>query len=130
MSDFETPIDDDEIVLRLIPASQEWFEPPDRIKSSCFTLRHDEAGISVFRARFMSPQRLREVRHASSEARVSEARVGDIRNAVNGRGDPLGLDVIPVDAGPEQPGHSEIRGNITKAASKALRDLFRIVDEA
>jgi hypothetical protein len=59
---------------------------------------------------------------------VVTATVGDIRKLINGNGDQLNLDVIASDEDGTNPGHAEIRspipGKLSRAARKALRDLF------
>lgn len=123
-------IEDDEIVYRLIQPFPDWFEPPETIYSSCFRLRKtlNEIGISVFRASIATPDDVRWYRNADESYPVAGASVRDIRNAENGAGDPLNLDVIRVDVDPPLPGHSEIRGEITGAASKRLAKIFKIID--
>lgn len=101
-------ISDREIVYRLIQPTPEWFDPPDVIKSSSFTLRPADVGVSVFRARLATPEKVREYRHADESYPVAQAAVGEIRNAKNGAGVDLHLDVIRVDVDLPLAGHAEI----------------------
>lgn len=59
---------------------------------------------------------------------VASAFIRDITNAKNGAGEPLNLKVVRVDVDPPLPGHAEIRGNITGAASRRLAKIFKIID--
>jgi hypothetical protein len=49
-------VSDNEILLRRIPPSSPWFEPPDRIASFNFKLKPCEMGLSVYRERIVSRQ--------------------------------------------------------------------------
>ena len=135
MSDGRIP--DDEVLYRRIPIVEGWFQPPDRITSSNFKLRDDELGISVYRASIVDAANVLNRPEVKVECRVAAATAGQIRVAKNGKGEPLHLDVIPVDD-EDDPGHAEIRyrdptselidpGKISKSAANALRSLFRLV---
>lgn len=130
MADPEDVVDDDEVVYRLIQPYPSWFEPPDTINSSSFKLekKKNEIGLSVFRASMATPDDVRSFCKADDSYHVAGALVRDIRNAVKGDGKALNLDVVRVDVEPPLPGHSEIRGDITGAASRKLAKIFKIVD--
>ncbi|HUY32041.1 MAG TPA: hypothetical protein VMV69_04610 [Pirellulales bacterium] len=122
-------IDDHEVVLRRIPPGVDWFEPPDRITSANFKLRPGEGGLSVYREKVVTPRQVLDKSNALSGSLVSSATAGEIRRVVNAAGEPLHLDVVPVDD-PSDPGHAEIRspgGRLTASASKALKMLFKLI---
>lgn len=124
------PIPDYELVYRRIPNRSEWFEPPDKITSHNFRLRTGETGLSVYRANFVTPTELL-LRGNMPEGRIAFATAGAIRNLENPQGESLGLTVVEADDEREQ-GHAEIRhsgsANFTKAVSKALRDVFQLLE--
>jgi hypothetical protein len=64
---------------------------------------------------------------------VAQATVGQIRDAQNGKGEPLHLDVVAVND-ENDPGHTEIRGPvpgvISDSAAKALKKLFKLAESA
>lgn len=126
-----TRIEDDEVVYRRVPPTRPWFEPPDQISTANFKLdlRRGESGLSVYRASVVSAQDVLSKPDAIPGSRITQARVGDIRQLPNDKGEPLGLDVL-ADDDATNPGHAEIRGptpgKLAPAASKALRDLFKL----
>lgn len=125
------PLDDDEIVYRRIPPGQHWLQPPHRITSANFKLKAGEQGLSVYRASIVTPQQVLQRPGVGKGFRIAKARVGDIRTLSKrdekGQQVPLNLDVVAVgDA--DDPGHAEIRGPITAAASRALARLFQLLD--
>lgn len=126
-------VSDDEIVYCRIPRSTPWFEPPDRLSTANFKLnkRRGDIGLSVYQSSIVTAEQVLAKPDAIPGSLIAAARVGDIRRLVNGLGEPLHLDVVAVDF-EDNPGHAEIRGPIAgqlvPAASKALRDLFRLVD--
>lgn len=125
-------LSDDEVVYRRIPSSAPWFEPPDRISPSNFTLnkKRGDLGLSVYRASSVTAAEVLAKPEASPDSKIASAKVGAIRKLTNGKGEALNLYVVPVDD-EDDPGHSEIRGPIlgklAPAASKALHELFKLV---
>lgn len=127
----ERTIADDEVLYRRIPPGSPWFEPPDRISSANFKLRRGELGISVYRAAAVDVAGVLNKPEAVAESRVAKVTAGQIRDVRNGKGNPLGLDVVAVND-EDNPGHCEIRGpslkNHPKTAAKALKKLFKLVE--
>ena len=125
----DSTIGDDEVLYRRIPPGNDWLEPPDRISSLNFKRRRDERGLSVYRASVVSAQQVLDKPGALAGSRVAQATAGQIRGARDAQGDPLGLDVIPVDD-ENDPGHAEIRGATLiqrrTIAARALKELFRL----
>lgn len=125
-------IRDEEIVFRRIPPTTPFFEEPDRISSFNFSLdkRQHELGLSVYRASVVTAVDVLANPGAIAGSKIVQANVGDIRSLTGGDGKPLNLDVIAVDD-EDNPGHAEIRGpdpgKLSKSASKALRNLFRLI---
>jgi hypothetical protein len=123
-------IADDEVLYRRIPPGKTWLEPPDRITSGNFKLRSGEIGISVYRAVAIDVADVLNKPEAIAGSSVAEAMAGQIRKARNGKGDPLGLDVIPVNE-ENDPGHAEIRcslpSGISNSAARTLSKLFKLV---
>lgn len=123
-------IADDEILYRRIPSGEKWFQPPDRINSSNFKLRADEAGISVYRASVVDAAAVLGKPEALAGSKVACATAGQVRAAKNGKGEPLHLDIVPVND-ENDPGHAEIRGpiagTISSSAANALRKLFKLL---
>ncbi len=126
------PISDDEVIYRRVPNSAAWFESPDRITTANFKLdrRRGDLGLSVYRASIVSPRQVLERADVARGTRLASATVANVRALASTSGAFLGLDVVAVDDA-RDPGHAEIRGpepgKLAPAASKALRDLFRIV---
>lgn len=126
------PIADDEVVYCRIPPGDDWFELPNRITSANFKLdtKRHELGLSVYRTAVVTAQDVLAKPGARPRSGVASAIVGDIRRLCDKTGQPLHLDVIVVDD-EDDPGHAEIRGptpgRLAEAASKALRDLFKLV---
>lgn len=125
-------ISDDEMVFRRIPPLDAFFEEPDRITSANFKLdrRKSEQGLSVYRATIVCPAAVLAKPEAIPGSKISSAVVRDIRQLRSSTGGWLELDVLIVDD-EDNPGHAEIRGpqpgRLIESASKALRDLFRLV---
>jgi hypothetical protein len=123
-------ISDDEIVYRRVPRAAPWFEDPDQITTANFKLerRRGDLGLSVYRAAIVTAQQVLAKIEASAGSLVTAATVGDIRGLCNGRGEPLGLDVVTV-SDEHDAGHAEIRGaelgRPSSAASGSLRVLFK-----
>jgi hypothetical protein len=122
-------ISDNEVVYRRIPLAEGWFEPPDRISSCNFKLRQNELGISVYRAAMIDVAGVLNRPEVKGEYRVAATTVGKIRAARNGKGEPLNLDVVPVND-ENDPGHAEIRGRIPSGAAKALSHLFSFAESS
>ena len=126
-------IADDEVLYRRIPPGESWFQPPDRISSGNFKLQGDELGISVYRAITVDVAGVLSKPEAIAGSRVAQTTAGQIRAASDTKGDPLGLDVVPVDD-ENDPGHAEIRGPvpavISSSAAKALKKLFKLAESA
>ena len=124
-------IADHEVLYRRIPPGETWFQPSGQITSGNFTLTEDELGLSVYRAAIVDVKGVLSKPETKEESRVAETTVGQIRTAKNGKGDPLGLEVIPVND-ENDPGHAEIRapgnGKISKSAARALKKLFKLVE--
>lgn len=124
-------IADDEVLYRRIPLAENWFQPPDRITTANFKLQTGELGKSVYRAGIVDAANVLNRPEVKYECRVAAATAGQIRAAKNGKGEPLNLDVVPVND-EDDPGHAEIRGPvvgiISSGATKALRNLFRLLD--
>jgi hypothetical protein len=124
----DTPIPDDEILLRHIPGGEPWQTAGSRLTSVNFQLRSDqgETGISVTRLSITSPTRLLELVGGSSErgSRVARATAGDIRR--------LGLQVVPTPR-PEDSGHCDIRSLTSslevRLTRRQLANLFQFLDE-
>ena len=123
----DEPISDNEVLLRRIPSGKPWFEPPDRVTSANFKLGKDDEGLSVFRERFVSTEELLRRPDTIDGSLVVRVTAGEVRQAKNGRQEPLNLDVIPVDHD-TNPGHAEIRGEFTASVAGALKKLFRHVE--
>jgi hypothetical protein len=125
-------IPDDEIVYRRIPSSLRYLEEPDGITSQNFKLdqRRGDLGLSVYRASIVTPADVLAKPDAIPDSRIAAARVGDIRQLTGGDGKQLALDVFIVEDETNL-GHSEIRGpqpgQLAPAASKALRNLFKLL---
>jgi hypothetical protein len=126
------PIADVEVVYRRIPRATDWFEEPDKITTANLKLDHrrNDLGVSVYRAQIVTPEQVLTKPDATPHSLLASAVVADIRALRNGKGEPLDLDVVCVDD-EDDPGHAEIRGpepgKLSSAASKALRDLFKLV---
>lgn len=124
-------ISDDEILYRRIRLASSWFQSPDRITSANFKLKPDEIGVSVYRAGIVDAANVLNRPEVKCECRVAAATAGQIRAAKNGKGEPLNLDVVPVND-ENDPGHAEIRGpvagKISNRASKTLSGMFRLID--
>jgi hypothetical protein len=124
-------IQDDETICRRIPPTARWLEPAGHTSAN-FKLDHrtNELGISVYRESKVSRASILSKPDAIPDSRIAIAIVGEIRQLVDGKKNPLNLDVIPVDDD-KDPGHSEIRGpnpgEISQAASKALKKLFKLI---
>lgn len=125
---------DEEVICRRIPPSKPWFEPPNRVSTANYKLdrRQYELGLSVYRLAIVSESAVLEMPDAIPGSRIAITTVGEIRRLVNGKGEPLHLDVI-ASADEGDPGHAEIRGpvhgDLSPAASKALRNAFELVDD-
>jgi hypothetical protein len=109
-----------------------WFEEPDEITTANFKLdrRRGDLGLSVYRASVVTSYEVLAKPGAISGSLLIHATVAEIRALRNGKGEPLKLNVV-VTADEHDAGHAEIRGpepgKLAPAASKALRDLFRLV---
>jgi len=127
-------IEDEEVVYLRVPPMAHWFEPPDHVTTANFKLddRRGDLGLSVYRQSNVTVEQVLAKADAIPESRVASATVGEIRRLKNRakKPEPLNLDVIVVDD-ENDPGHAEIRGptpgTLAPAASKALRDLFKLV---
>ena len=115
---------EDEVLLRPIPPGSPYFEPPDRVTSANFKLRKGEVGVSVYRERFISEEELLQKPDAVPGSFVVRATVREVRNLLNGKGERLNLDVIPVDHSTNR-GHAELRGRLTASAAEALKRVFQ-----
>ena len=120
-------IADDEVLYRRIPPVLPWFEPPDRFTSANFKLRDNELGLSVYRASIVDVATVLSKPEAIADSKVAQATAAQIRAARNGKGEPLGLDVVAVND-ENNPGHAEIRGTISTATARALKKLFKLVE--
>ena len=124
-------LSDEEILYRRIPNGSQWLEPPDRLTSANFKLRRGESGLSVYRAGKVSKKEVLSGTTVRPDSLLAVTTVGDIRRAVDGRGERLCLDVVATDD-EEDPGHAEIRGphsnRLSNAAAKAMKDIFKLVD--
>jgi hypothetical protein len=119
-------VDDEDVVYLRVPPSSPWFEN-NRVTTANVGLEADELGLSVYRRSVVTGQQVLEKPGAIAGSFLLEARVGDIRDLKDGAGNSLQLDVVAVDD-ENDAGHAEIRsptGKLTKAARKALRDLFQ-----
>ena len=129
----EGTIADDEVLYRRIPPGKDWFEPPDRISSLNFKLRPGELGISVYRKITVNAADVLSKPGAIVGSGVVQAIVGQIRDARDGNGNLLNLDVVPVNDENDH-GHAEIRGPergvISKSTAKALKKLFTLAESA
>ena len=129
----ERTIADDEVLYRRIPPGDDWFEPPDLISSLNFKLRPNELGISGYLATTVDVAGVLSKAGAIAGSRVAQATVGQIRNARDGKGNPLHLDVVSVND-ENDPGHAEIRGPVLRTnariAAKALKKLFTVAKSA
>jgi hypothetical protein len=123
-------IGDDEVVYRRVPKSPPFHTPAEWLSTANFSLdsRRNEFGISVYRKRYRTVWDVLSDPAAIPGSFVVSATVGDIRQLKDGLGKPLQLDVVPADEDGTNLGHAEIRshtpGRLTRAARKALRDLF------
>ena len=100
-ADGTEPIDDEELLYRRIPASQDWYDPskePNLAVPAFRPRKYDTTGISLSRAKYKS------LREAAQNPRgkscyIAVLRAGDLRSA--------GIEVVPR---PEDgdPGHAEI----------------------
>jgi len=117
-------IPNDEVLLRRIPSGKPWFEPPDRITSANFKLRPGEDGLSVYRERLVSADEVLKKPGAIDGSFVVRATAGEVRQARNGKGEPLGLDVVAVNDEYDV-GHAEIRGRLNASAAESLKRLFK-----
>jgi hypothetical protein len=126
-------VGDDEVLYRRVPNATPWFEPPDRISTFNFKLneKRGDIGLSVYRAAIVTGAEVLQRPDAMPGSQLTVATAGQIRWLTSTAGIPLQLDVVAVDDH-DNPGHAEIRGPIPgkldKAASKALRDLFKLVE--
>ena len=99
--DGSEPIEDDEIVFRRIPVSQNWYDPSlaNRLYHAAFKPRRDEhTGISLLRAKYNT---LEEAAKGPAKQGyfVGVLRVCDLRSA--------GIEIVP-NPQPGLPGHCEI----------------------
>jgi hypothetical protein len=124
-------IADDEVLYRRIPPGSSWFEPPDRISSFNFKLRVGEIGLSLYRAAAVNASDLLRKPGAIDGSKVAQATAGQIRAAQDSRGNPLHLEIVPVNEVNDL-GHAEIRGLVlsehSNIAAKALKKLFKLID--
>lgn len=127
----EPVIRDDEVVLRRIPPTEPWVER-GRMTTANFKLGRNELGLSVYRAAVVSAEAVLQRSDAIPGSRLVAATAGEIRALADATGRSLQLDIVRVDD-EENPGHAEIRGpqpaRLARAASKALRDVFRPVGD-
>ncbi len=123
-------VDGDEVVYRRVPSEPPFHTPKDWLSTANFDLdsRRNELGISVYRSNYRSVEEVLAAPDALPGSFIVSAMVREIRNLKNGNGEPLQLDVILADEDGANPGHAEIRtpvpGRLSRAARKALRDLF------
>lgn len=130
MSDADTTsvdrIDDEEVVYRRVPQEPPFHKPDNWLTTANFDLdsRQNELGVSVYRRILRSAD---DVMRDRPGCFLVSATVGEIRTLKNGKGEPLHLDVV-ADIDSNNPGHAEIQsptaGHLSRAARKALRDLF------
>jgi hypothetical protein len=96
------PIDDEELLYRRIPVSQNWYDPASTLPPSPKAFKphrtNDASGLSLYRARFKTAQ---EVAANDREARfyVAVLKAGDLRRR--------GVEVLPRPL-PGDPGHAEL----------------------
>jgi len=90
-----------------------------------------EAGLSVYRAKFITPEMLIQNPNAIRGSRVAWAKVACIRSLQGGDGKLLFLDVVATPTH-DDPGHAEIRTidgrPLSRSASVALSRVFKLID--
>lgn len=97
------PIEDDEVLYRRVPVSQDWYDPqsdPSLAADAFKPGRHDTTGISVSRAKYKSLEEAARGRPGKSYF-VAVLRAGDLRSR--------GIEVVPR-PGENDPGHAELPG--------------------
>ena len=121
----DSPITDDEIILRHIPGGPAFQQPPGpRITSANFRLRPGETGVSVSHAAITSPGLLFTIvgGDLAAGSKLAAALVSDIQA--------LGLVVVPCRTDDDD-GHAEIRSAATdlnkRSVARALAQLFQVV---
>jgi len=103
-ADGTEPIDDEELLYRRIPKSQGWYDPalPCPVSPEAFgPQKHDEKGISVWRAKYRTLKEAAQGRPGKTYY-VAVFRAGDLKEK--------GIEVTPT---PHEggPGHASIRGD-------------------
>jgi hypothetical protein len=111
--DPDSPVGDDEMVLRHIPAIM---SGPD-VSSANFELRPNEDYASVCRAAITHATAMLRVLRTTPGSRVATARVGDIRA--------LGLRVEP-HRSKRLPGHAGVESGIASGSSSLDDEVVRI----
>ena len=102
MLDGTEPIADGEELYRRIPISNNWYDPATDSRPSPKAFRPhraDETGLSVFRAKYNTPDQVAE-NERGSRYYIAVLRAGDLRAN--------GLEVVPKAVPPDCPGHAEI----------------------
>ena len=102
MGDGSEPIENDEHLYRRIPVQPQYYDPsqgPEPSPLAFHPRKDDKTGISVFRAKYVTPEQLAQSGRGKRYY-VAVLRVGDLRNH--------GLEVVPRIEGHALPGHAEL----------------------
>lgn len=117
------PIDDDEIVFRLIPKSQDWYEAETNdISPKAFRPHRkiDTTGLSVRRAKYCTAEQAAQKGRPGKWYYVASMSVGELRKA--------GIEIVPR---PEKndAGHAELPGLRTDNRKETDETQLRLADK-
>ncbi len=105
MPDGTEPILDEELLYRRVPVSQKYYRPGIDKPASPEAFRpnknRDQTGLSVFRAKYVSPEEVAQ-NDRGSKYFVAVLRAGDLRSQ--------GIEVVPRPTEEAGPGHAELPG--------------------
>ncbi len=96
------PILNNEILFRRVPVKTGWYDPEKHPPLQQFAFRptrHDITPLSVYRAKYKTPEQVAASPRPGARYYVAELRAGDLRAK--------GINVVPAPR-PDDPGHAEI----------------------
>lgn len=93
------PIRDDELLLRRIPTSTQWYQPQEHVvyEDAFLPTKADDDGLSLMRAEFCPPEEFAAKGRQGKQYYVAQLRAADIRAQ--------GID-LKADPQPDNPGHA------------------------